>query len=310
MSKAMNVRIVMLGALIRSRRGNAGIRETAKQIGISIATLSRIENGRTPDLHTFAKLCKWAKVDPSFYLAYECGERDDMSYDDQTGDELMAQDEAQYMQERDEVESAYQRISELEAETASVLLENARLGARLIELEAALAAEKAARGEAEAEASELRDQRAILQSIIKPEGALFDDLPMFAREIQAERKSALQRAEALERELAEERQRREAIGECANGAAMGQFDIGYRPDYYSPELEMVLKLRDNLHTFADAMAALAAESSDRPSGVTVDDEELLAQFHYAHSKWIIAERIRAAMKDAGIEVQPKQGEQE
>ena len=65
-----------------------------------------------------------------------------MSYDDPSGDELMAQDEAQEMQERDELESAYQRITELEAETASVLPENARLGARLIELEAALAEER------------------------------------------------------------------------------------------------------------------------------------------------------------------------
>lgn len=38
-----------------------GVREFAKQIGISAATLSRIENGKTPDIETFFKLCFWIK---------------------------------------------------------------------------------------------------------------------------------------------------------------------------------------------------------------------------------------------------------
>jgi transcriptional regulator with XRE-family HTH domain len=38
-----------------------GLREFAKQIGISSATLSRIENGKTPDLETYFKLCFWMK---------------------------------------------------------------------------------------------------------------------------------------------------------------------------------------------------------------------------------------------------------
>ena len=35
------------------------LRLTAKKIGISYATLSRICNGKTPDLITYAKVCKW-----------------------------------------------------------------------------------------------------------------------------------------------------------------------------------------------------------------------------------------------------------
>jgi len=41
-----------------------GLREAAKLIGVSPATLSRIENGKVPDLDTFSKLCKWLEVDP------------------------------------------------------------------------------------------------------------------------------------------------------------------------------------------------------------------------------------------------------
>ena len=38
-----------------------GVREFAKQAGISAATLSRIENGKPPDIETFFKLCFWMK---------------------------------------------------------------------------------------------------------------------------------------------------------------------------------------------------------------------------------------------------------
>lgn len=38
-----------------------GSREFAKQAGISAATLSRIENGKPPDIETFFKLCFWMK---------------------------------------------------------------------------------------------------------------------------------------------------------------------------------------------------------------------------------------------------------
>jgi transcriptional regulator with XRE-family HTH domain len=38
-----------------------GLREFAKQVGISAATFSRIENGTQPDLETYFKLCFWMK---------------------------------------------------------------------------------------------------------------------------------------------------------------------------------------------------------------------------------------------------------
>lgn len=36
--------------------------------GISIATISRIENGKTPDLLTFKKICDWLKVSLDTYF--------------------------------------------------------------------------------------------------------------------------------------------------------------------------------------------------------------------------------------------------
>lgn len=52
-----------IGLTIKKRRGTDGIKDVAKKIGISSATLSRVENGKLPDLETFPKLCRWLNAD-------------------------------------------------------------------------------------------------------------------------------------------------------------------------------------------------------------------------------------------------------
>lgn len=54
-----------LAALIRVKRGKRGLREAAKEIGdVSVSTLSRVEQGKIPDLGTFFRLCHWLGVSP------------------------------------------------------------------------------------------------------------------------------------------------------------------------------------------------------------------------------------------------------
>lgn len=60
--------LLRLGAMLRDRRGGKGIREVAHEIGISPATLTRVEGGRLPDIATFQKLCSWLKVNPAEIL--------------------------------------------------------------------------------------------------------------------------------------------------------------------------------------------------------------------------------------------------
>jgi len=60
--------LLRLGALLRERRGGRGIREVAEEIGVSAATLTRVESGRLPDIETFRKICAWLKVDPAQIL--------------------------------------------------------------------------------------------------------------------------------------------------------------------------------------------------------------------------------------------------
>ena len=57
-----------LARRIEERRAGVGIRQAAKDVGVSAATLSRVENGKIPDLETFGKICRWLGDDPSSYL--------------------------------------------------------------------------------------------------------------------------------------------------------------------------------------------------------------------------------------------------
>jgi transcriptional regulator with XRE-family HTH domain len=67
----MPLSIEELGRLMVVRRGGQGIRAAAQDVGISPATLSRIENGNMPDLETFAKICRWLDRDPREFLGFE-----------------------------------------------------------------------------------------------------------------------------------------------------------------------------------------------------------------------------------------------
>ena len=60
-----------LGTMVRTKRGDAKLRETAQDIEISAATLMRVESGRIPDVETFGKLCTWLNVDPAQFLGFK-----------------------------------------------------------------------------------------------------------------------------------------------------------------------------------------------------------------------------------------------
>lgn len=58
-----------LAALVKAKRGEKGLRATAKEIGgVSASTLSRIEQGKMPDLDTFVRLCDWLEVAPDQFF--------------------------------------------------------------------------------------------------------------------------------------------------------------------------------------------------------------------------------------------------
>jgi transcriptional regulator with XRE-family HTH domain len=59
---------------LKEKRGAQGIRVTAEQIGVSPATLSRVERGNLPDLETFRKVCEWLGVDPGVVLGFRSAE--------------------------------------------------------------------------------------------------------------------------------------------------------------------------------------------------------------------------------------------
>ena len=60
--------LASIGLKVMEKRGDRGVREVAKEIGTSPATLSRVERGHLPDLETFGKICRWLDVDPGEVL--------------------------------------------------------------------------------------------------------------------------------------------------------------------------------------------------------------------------------------------------
>ena len=63
--------LLKLSKLLIEKRGERGVREFSREIGISAATLSRIERGKLPDIETFGKLCSVLKLDPADILEIE-----------------------------------------------------------------------------------------------------------------------------------------------------------------------------------------------------------------------------------------------
>jgi transcriptional regulator with XRE-family HTH domain len=58
----------LLAGMIKSKRGDKGLRTIAQEIGdISSATLSRVEQGKVPDVDTFIKICKWLEVPTDYF---------------------------------------------------------------------------------------------------------------------------------------------------------------------------------------------------------------------------------------------------
>src|SRR5947209_16628129 len=64
-----------LGRRLVRKRGARGVRAVAQEIGVSPATLSRVERGFLPDLETFGKICKWLEVDPGPVLGITTRDR-------------------------------------------------------------------------------------------------------------------------------------------------------------------------------------------------------------------------------------------
>ena len=75
---AQEIDAARLATAVREKRGDAGVRAASKEIGdVSPSTLSRIEQGRLPDLDTYMKLCRWMGVTPTYFALAVAGDADD-----------------------------------------------------------------------------------------------------------------------------------------------------------------------------------------------------------------------------------------
>lgn len=59
----------LLAGMLKSKRADKGLRAIANEIGhVSAATLSRIEQGKIPDVDTFIRICKWLNVSTDIFI--------------------------------------------------------------------------------------------------------------------------------------------------------------------------------------------------------------------------------------------------
>ncbi|USN88264.1 MAG: helix-turn-helix transcriptional regulator [Candidatus Nomurabacteria bacterium] len=73
-NKDTSRRFEKLGEKVFAKRAGRGVRVVAKDIGISPATLSRIERGYMADIDTFQKVCAWLEIDAGAFLQGETRE--------------------------------------------------------------------------------------------------------------------------------------------------------------------------------------------------------------------------------------------
>lgn len=62
---------------VREKRDTQSLRDLATELQISTATLSRVENGKLPDLYNFGILVEWLGDDPKVYFYADQEDVDD-----------------------------------------------------------------------------------------------------------------------------------------------------------------------------------------------------------------------------------------
>jgi transcriptional regulator with XRE-family HTH domain len=81
----------LLASMLKSRRAAKGLRTVAEEIGgLSFATLSRIEQGKVPDVDTFIRICKWLDVSTDTFIVGGSKEMKDLSLKEQAVAHLRA----------------------------------------------------------------------------------------------------------------------------------------------------------------------------------------------------------------------------
>lgn len=83
----------LLAGMLKSKRANRGLRAIADEIGgVSAATLSRIEQGKIPDVDTFIKICQWLQQSTDTFIISD-SEKSPVSNKDQVIAHLRAERE-------------------------------------------------------------------------------------------------------------------------------------------------------------------------------------------------------------------------
>lgn len=61
--------VVLFSVTLRKRIGDMSLRDVAAAAGVSVSTVSRLQNGGLPDIETFATMCIWMGVHPGTFFS-------------------------------------------------------------------------------------------------------------------------------------------------------------------------------------------------------------------------------------------------
>lgn len=84
----------LLAGMLKNKRAGRGLRAVSKEIGdVSPATLSRIEQGKIPDVDTFIRICKWLDTTTDTFILGDDVNQKPVSTKDQVVAHLRAERE-------------------------------------------------------------------------------------------------------------------------------------------------------------------------------------------------------------------------
>jgi transcriptional regulator with XRE-family HTH domain len=88
----------LLAKRVREKRGDRTLRELAPELGISIATLSRIERGKFPDVYVLGELFNWLGDNPSAYFIIDRDDTTDVTVQLRAMQSMSAESAAAFME--------------------------------------------------------------------------------------------------------------------------------------------------------------------------------------------------------------------
>lgn len=107
------IKIELLAKRVREKRGERSLRDISSELGIGIATLSRIESGKLPDLVNFGIVTNWLGDNQAMYFHTDEHSSDSLQIQLRAAQKMSAETAAAFA---DIIRAAYQQALDAASE--------------------------------------------------------------------------------------------------------------------------------------------------------------------------------------------------